>query len=56
MYGDFIDDENLNYSPKRRFNIPFNFPSFVLNKYTVKLFNWFYYNKVVKKTTSKIIN
>tara|TARA_Y100001970_G_scaffold283015_1_gene397163 strand:+ start:2009 stop:3307 length:1299 start_codon:yes stop_codon:yes gene_type:complete len=56
MYGDFIDDENLNYSPKRRFNIPFNFPSFVLNKYTVKLFNWFYYNKVVKKTTSKIID
>lgn len=49
MSGDFDDDGNLNYSLKKRLNIPFNFPSFLLNTLTVKLFNWFYYNKTLKK-------
>ena len=51
MSGDFDDDGYLNYSPKKRLNIPFNFPSFSLNTTTVKLFNWFYYNKVFKKVS-----
>ena len=53
MSGDFDDDGNLNYSPKKRLNIPFNFPSFSLNTVSVKLFNWFYYNKIVKKVSYK---
>jgi len=40
MSGDFDDDGNLNYSPKKRLNIPFNFPSFSLNTLTVKIFNF----------------
>ena len=51
MSGDFDSDGYLNYSPKKRLNIPFNFPSFSLNTTTVKLFNWFYYNKVFKKVS-----
>lgn len=28
-----------------KLNVPFSFPSFVLNKFTVQAFNWLYYNK-----------
>lgn len=51
MSGDFDDDGDLNYSPKKRFNVPFNFPSFSLNTLTVKIFNFLYYNKVFKKVS-----
>jgi decaprenylphospho-beta-D-ribofuranose 2-oxidase len=47
--GDFDNDGYLNYNPKKRLNIPFNFPSFLLNTLTVKIFNFLYYNKVFKK-------
>lgn len=49
MSGDFDDDGNLTYYPKKRLNIPFNFPSFSLNTLTVKIFNFLYYNRVFKK-------
>jgi FAD/FMN-containing dehydrogenase len=45
MVGDFANDSNLKYEKKDRLNIPFNFPSFTLNKFTVKAFNYLYYNK-----------
>ena len=53
--GDFDNDDNLHYSPKKRINIPFYFPSFVLNTISVRLYNWFYYHKVFKKITYKNI-
>jgi FAD/FMN-containing dehydrogenase len=56
MSGKFCDDGLLEYSPKKKLNIPFNFPSFTLNTLTVKIFNWFYYNKVTKKISHKKIN
>ncbi len=36
--------------------IPFNFPSFTLNNFTVKAFNMLYYNKTLKKVTEDIIH
>lgn len=45
MVGDFADDGNLEYRSKMKLGIPFNFPSFALNKLTVKAFNWLYYAK-----------
>jgi len=45
MVGDFADDGDLRYKAKAKLNIPFNFPSFALNKLSVKAFNWLYYNK-----------
>jgi decaprenylphospho-beta-D-ribofuranose 2-oxidase len=45
MVGDFEDDGDLNYKQKKYINIPFNFPSFALNNFTVKAFNWLYYSK-----------
>jgi FAD/FMN-containing dehydrogenase len=47
MVGEFADDEDLNYKEKKKLNIPFNFPSFVLNNLSVKAFNWLYYNKAI---------
>ena len=49
MYGDFISDGNLDMKEGLKLNIPFFFPSITLNKWTVKAFNWFYYNKQLGK-------
>ena len=55
IYGDFADDQEFNISIKNKFNIPFFFPSFALNTWSVKAFNFLYYNRIFKnKTQSKI--
>jgi decaprenylphospho-beta-D-ribofuranose 2-oxidase len=46
MVGDFRNDGDLNYKLKPQKNIPFSFPSFALNNWSVRLFNWLYYRKV----------
>ena len=45
MYGDFISDGNLEIKEGLKLNIPFFFPGITLNKWTVKAFNWLYYNR-----------
>jgi len=45
MVGDFRDDGKLDYKKKGQLSIPFNFPSFALNNWTVRAFNWLYYGK-----------
>ena len=52
MVGDFRDDGKLDYKVKKQKNIPFNFPSFTLNNWSVRVFNWLYYGKV-KQSISK---
>jgi len=52
MVGDFRDDGKLNYKLKSKKNLPFNFPSFALNNWSVRIFNWLYYSKA-KKGVSK---
>ena len=55
IYGDFSKDKNLTIEKKIKINIPFFFPSFILNSYTVRLFNWLYYHKfITKKKDSKV--
>lgn len=56
MAGDFRDDGKLDYGPKKQINIPFNFPSLALTKWSVKAFNWFYYHRVMKKTSSQVVD
>ena len=51
MIGDFSQDGDLNYKPKKKFNIPINIPSFALNRLSVKIFNALYYGKVSKGTS-----
>lgn len=40
---------------KNKLNVPFSLPSITLNKYSVRAFNFFYYNKNLKKEISNII-
>ncbi|MBT7557979.1 FAD-binding oxidoreductase [Candidatus Woesearchaeota archaeon] len=56
MVGDFSDDGNLDYQTKNKLNIPFNFPSFLLNTLSVKVFNFLYYGKVRKKVSKQIVD
>ena len=56
MVGDFADDGNLEYKQKPKKNIPFNFPSFALNKLSVKAFNWLYYNKAPSGTSQQRVS
>jgi FAD/FMN-containing dehydrogenase len=56
MVGGFENDGDLSYKVKKNINIPFNFPSFILNKFTVKVFNWLYYNKANSRKSSQIVD
>jgi FAD/FMN-containing dehydrogenase len=53
MVGDFADDGDLDYKSKDGLNIPFNFPSFALNTFSVKAFNWLYYKKAPNGTSTQ---
>jgi len=41
---------------KPMLNVPFFFPNFVLNKMSINIFNFLYYNKAVKGVTDSIID
>ncbi|CAA6802145.1 MAG: FAD-linked oxidase [uncultured Campylobacterales bacterium] len=56
MVGDFRDDNNLDYKKDKNLNIPFMFPTFVLNKFSVKLFNYLYYKKAPKRIEEKKVS
>lgn len=53
MLGDFADDGDLNYRPKKKVNLHINFPSWALNKLSVKLFNHLYYGRVRSKVSEQ---
>jgi len=56
MVGDFRNDGKLNYKVKKQKSIPFNFPSFPLNNWSVRVFNWLYYNKVKQKISKQRVD
>jgi len=56
MVGDFRDEGKLDYKHKPLNSIPFNIPSFVLNKWSVRAFNWLYYGKVKEKVYKQIVD
>jgi decaprenylphospho-beta-D-ribofuranose 2-oxidase len=45
----------LKLPKKRQFNFPFTLPSFILNQFTVKAFNFLFYGKNFKKEINNII-
>ncbi len=53
MLGEHADDGNLTLMDKKEIAVPFFFPSFVLNKMTVKAFNTLYYSKQIGKYSEK---
>lgn len=40
---------------KGKLTVPFNLPSFILNTFTVKAFNWLYYNKNTKREINNVV-
>jgi len=56
MVGDFRNDGQLSYRNQNKFSIPFNFPSITLNNWSVRSFNWLYYNKVKERITKKKVD
>ena len=56
MVGDFKDDGDLSYTRKNKISIPFNFPSFALNKYSVRAFNWLYYGRIRNRITTQKVD
>ena len=56
MVGDFRNDGQLNYSNKNKLSIPFNFPPIALNNWSVRSFNWLYYNKVKERTSKQKVS
>jgi len=56
MVGDFANDGKLDYKPKKRLNIPFDFPTFALNNLSVKAFNYLYYNKAKDGESSQKVD
>jgi len=56
MVGDFRDDGKLDYKRKSQLSIPFNFPSFALNNWSVRAFNWLYYNKVKERVSKQRVD
>ncbi len=48
MVGDFADDGDFEYKAKKRVTVPFDFPSFTLNSFSVKMFNRQYYRKAAE--------
>ncbi len=56
MVGDFRDDGKLDYKVKKQKSIPFNFPSFALNNWSVRVFNWLYYGKVKERVSKQRVD
>ena len=56
MAGDFRDDGNLKYKNKSGLSIPFTFPSFALNNWSVRAFNWLYYGKAPKGVSKQRVD
>jgi len=46
----------LTLNAKGSYTIPFFFPQFILNQFSVKSFNWFYYHKNLKKDLDSIVH
>ena len=56
MVGDFSDDGDLDYRFKPQKTIPFNFPSFTLNDWSVRAFNRLYYNRVKERVSRQRVD
>ena len=49
-------EDPLKLPAKKQITFPFNLPSFVLNQFTVKAFNFFYYLKNFKKEINNVVS
>lgn len=45
----------LSLPAKKKLSVPFNLPSFILNTFSVKAFNWLYYNKNIRREMNNVV-
>lgn len=55
MLGEHVEDGPLDVPTSKQLNIPFEMPSTLLNKYSIKSFNTLYYNKEFRKNPASIM-
>lgn len=53
IMGKFSEDGDLSFKEQKNLNIPLNLPSFIVNHFSIKFFNWLYYNKNSNKISKK---
>lgn len=53
--SDSRQKDPLQLPKKKKISFPFNLPSWVLNSFTVKAFNFLYYNKNIKREINNIV-
>lgn len=51
-----VDKNPLRLKPKFSPSVPFNFPGFVLNSLSIKIFNWLYFNKQRAKQVDNFVD
>ncbi len=58
MRGDhsLSDDHDLDYRPSTKASVPFYFPNFALNEFTVKAFNNLYYHRQQAREVNNTVN
>lgn len=56
MVGDFAKDGDYSLTEKKQKNVPFDFPSWSLNTYSVTAFNLLYYGKVIDRISSQKVD
>jgi FAD/FMN-containing dehydrogenase len=56
MTGDFAQDGDLAYQPPKPLSLPFDFPAFSLNHWSVKAFNALYYAKATDGTSEQRVS
>ncbi len=56
MLGEHADDNNLVRSTPRNLNVPFNMPSIMLNRYSIRAFNHFYYQRIKQDEVHDRVN
>lgn len=54
--GSFLEDGDLSYKNKTTFNVPFYFPSMVLNNFSVRMFNRLYFSKFKQEISESIVD
>jgi len=54
--GHFAEDEIYDYSEKRKLEVPFRFPDFALNRFSVSLFNQLYYAKIRQDVSQQTVS
>lgn len=56
MIGEHAEEGGLDVHPDPKLVVPFEMPSFLLNRLSISAFNNLYYNKVLKKVTKHVVH